>query len=296
VITIRTAETDADLELWRQVRMVVMPNERTASVEEMRRTARADQLLLLSFSDGDLAGSGIAGRSDLEGSGFVAPRVLPHARRQGLGTRLLTQLADHVADLGFAIASAGVEDAGSLAFGERHGFREVDRQVEQIRPIGSEPVPALPDGVEIVSIAERPELWPVTYERVALQAFEDFAVTSAIHASPAEWEADWINEPACMFVALADGDVIGTAGLMLDTDQPARAELALTAVRREWRGRGVASALKRWTHAWAARNGITEVYTWTQRGNDDMRRLNTHLGYTTRTESITLQAPLPLPR
>jgi mycothiol synthase len=70
--------------------------------------------------------------------------------------------------------------------------------------------------------------------------------------------------------------------------------LALTAIRREWRHRGVASALKRWTHAWAADNAITEVYTWTQRGNENMRRLNTYLGYTTRTESISLRAPLPL--
>lgn len=98
-----------------------------------------------------------------------------------------------------------------------------------------------------------------------------------------------------MFVAVADGEVIGCAGLLLDTDRPSRAENALTAVRREWRGRGVASALKRATLAWAAANGIAEVYTWTQRGNADMRRLNEHLGYLTCTESISLRAPLPLP-
>ncbi len=66
-------------------------------------------------------------------------------------------------------------------------------------------------------------------------------------------------------------------------------------MRRDWRGRGVASALKRRTLAWAAANGIREVYTWTQRGNADMRRLNEHLGYVTRTESITVRAALPLP-
>jgi hypothetical protein len=39
---------------------------------------------------------------------------------------------------------------------------------------------------------------------------------------------------------------------------------------------------------------LREVYTWTQRGNDDMRALNTHLGFTTRTESLTMHATLPL--
>ena len=41
-ITIRRAESDADLESWRQVRMAVVPNERTATVGEMRRTETAD--------------------------------------------------------------------------------------------------------------------------------------------------------------------------------------------------------------------------------------------------------------
>jgi hypothetical protein len=46
--------------------------------------------------------------------------------------------------------------------------------------------------------------------------------------------------------------------------------------------------------AWAAEHGITEIYTWTQRGNDSMRRLNEHLGFTNGIVSITMRAPLPL--
>jgi GNAT superfamily N-acetyltransferase len=66
-----------------------------------------------------------------------------------------------------------------------------------------------------------------------------------------------------MFVAIADGEVIGCAGLLPDPDQPGRAEHALIAVRRDWRRRGVATALKRTTLAWAAAKGFTEVCTWT---------------------------------
>ena len=79
-----------------------------------------------------------------------------------------------------------------------------------------------------------------------------------------------------------------------DEDEPTRAENALPAVRRDWRRRGVAAALKRATLAWAAAHGISEVYTWTQIGNADMRRLNEHLGYVTRHQSITMRADLPL--
>ncbi len=97
-----------------------------------------------------------------------------------------------------------------------------------------------------------------------------------------------------MFVALAGGEVIGCAGLLPDTDDPERAEHAVTVVRRDWRRRGVAVALKRTCLAWAASRDLREVYTWTQRGNDGMRALNTRLGFATRTESLTMHASLPL--
>ena len=96
MIAIRRAEADADLEAWRQIRLAVVPNERCASVEELRRGATPESLFLLADLDGALAGSGLAGRSDLAGQGFVAPRVLPGARRRGVGSMLLRELCAHV--------------------------------------------------------------------------------------------------------------------------------------------------------------------------------------------------------
>lgn len=97
-----------------------------------------------------------------------------------------------------------------------------------------------------------------------------------------------------MFLALYDDRVIGCAGVHRDTDQPERGENALTAVRRDWRGRGIAAHLKRRTLQWAEDNGLTELYTWTQAGNVPMLTLNERLGYVTRQQSITLARPLPL--
>jgi GNAT superfamily N-acetyltransferase len=148
--------------------------------------------------------------------------------------------------------------------------------------------------VEIVAVSERPELWRAAYDTVGKQAFQDMATVSALDITLEQWERDWITSQDATFIALAGGEVIGCAGLMPDTDNPRRAEHALTAVRRDWRRRGVAAALKRCTLAWAAAHGLTEVYTWTQRGNGDMRALNTHLGFVTRTESLSMRASLPL--
>ena len=39
---------------------------------------------------------------------------------------------------------------------------------------------------------------------------------------------------------------------------------------------------------------LTEVYTWTQRGNEDMRALNERLGYVYRSETINVRASLPV--
>jgi GNAT superfamily N-acetyltransferase len=201
-----------------------------------------------------------------------------------------------VQSLGFDEAGAHVDDPGSLAFAERFGFREVDRQVEQVRVVlDEEPVPPPPEGVTIVSVEERPDLWRAAYDTVAAQAFADMALDRPVEATLEQWENEWMTWPAGTFVAVADGEVIGCAGLMQDTDFPERAENALTAVRRDWRGHGVAAALKCTALAWAAEHGIREVYTWTQRGNDDMRLLNERLGYITRAVSISVRGPLPLP-
>jgi N-acetylglutamate synthase-like GNAT family acetyltransferase len=97
-----------------------------------------------------------------------------------------------------------------------------------------------------------------------------------------------------MFLALVDGEVIGCAGLLVDTDRPDRAENALTAVRRDWRGRDVALHLKRCTLQWAAAHGLAEVYTWTQARNTPMLRLNERLGYVVGKTSVSLERRLPL--
>jgi mycothiol synthase len=291
---LRRAESDADLEAWRRVRTAVVPNERAPSIEELRRVETPDRLLLLAELDGELAGSGLASRSEMAGLGSLAPRVLPQARRQGVGTALLEALAAHLDGLGFSEANAMVDDAGSLAFAERFGFREVDLQVEQVRTIGREEPPRVPDGVELVSLAERPDLSEAVYAQVAVEALADIPVSPPLEVSLEDWERGWVSLPEGTFLALAGGDVVGCAGLMLDPDRPDRAEHSLTAVRRDRRGRGVAKALKQATIAWAAENGVRELYTWTQRGNEPMQRLNERLGYVVRSRCWTVRGPVSL--
>ena len=292
-LILRVAVTDADLEAWRRVRLSVLPNERCQTVDWMRQSMTPERVYLVAELDGVLAGSGLGGRGDLGNAG-LHPRVLPWARRRGVGTAILLELAERAERLGFREAGTNVDDSGSLAFADRFGYREVDRQIEQVRVIGAEYPATAPDGIEIVAVADRPELWRQAYDPLALQAFDDMALDRPLLATLEQWERDWLSWPEAMFLALADGEIVGCAGLERDTDVPDRAENALTAVLRGRRGLGIASALKRTTLAYAADNGIREVYTWTQQGNVAMRRLNEHLGYVERAVSITVRAPLPL--
>ena len=294
---LREVRTEADYDGWRSVRLAVVPGERTGTVEELMEgaAARPGRVFLLAERDGVVVGSGVADRSDLGGRGSVTPRVLPPYRRQGIGTTLLRALTEHVAGLGFSVASATVDDDGSLAFAHRYGFSEVDRQVEQLRTIGTESRPPVPTGVQIVTVAQRPELWSLAFEQVGRAAVKDMAVVSPLQLTLDEWEREWINTPEATFLALAGPDeIVGLASLYLDKDVPDRSEQGFTAVRADWRGKGIASTLKRMTLWWAAEHGIREVYTWTQTGNDNMRRLNEHLGFRYGIVSIDVTAPLPL--
>lgn len=292
-LLLRVAESDEDLEAWRRVRMEVMPNERVATIEWIRQSMTPERVYLVAELDGVVVGSGLGGRSDLGDAG-LHPRVIPSARRRGVGTAILLELADRATRLGFAEAVAHVDDEGSLAFAERFGYREVDRQLEQVRTIGEEPWPDVPPDLTVVTVADQLDLWPAAYDPLALQAFSDMALDRPVIVTLEQWERDWLDSPEATFLALAGGDVVGMAGLQLDTDEPERAEHATTAVLRGWRGRGIGELLKRTTLAWAADHGIREVSAWVPQHNGPMRRLNERLGYADRGVSIMVRRSLPI--
>ena len=148
------------------------------------------------------------------------------------------------------------------------------------------------DGVEFVSIAERPELLAEAYA-VALQGYEDMPI-DGIDIPLESWLQEEATLPAGSFVALANGEIVGYAGLMRWPDDPSKAEHGLTVVHRDWRRRGLASALKQREIAWADENGIRELVTWTQTGNENMQRVNERLGYVVRSYSIAFTRDLPL--
>jgi GNAT superfamily N-acetyltransferase len=293
-IEVRPAETDADLEGWIRVKRAVIPNESAWTVREFRERAEPDRLVLVAELGGEIVGAGLAGRSDVQGRGFVIPRVHPDARRRGVGTAMLARLAQHVAGLGFDKAWGSADDPGSRAFAERFGFEEVDREVEQVIALPAElPHAPLPEGVEVVSVAYRPELLREAYSLASAEGYADLAIDGDVVVKLDDWLRDEATLPGGSFVALDQGRIVGYSGLMRH-DSAGVAEDGLTVVARDWRRRGLAMALKRLELAWAAEHGFNEVHTWTQRRNEGMRAVNERLGYEYRTVGFKMMGPVPL--
>jgi GNAT superfamily N-acetyltransferase len=293
---IRPAESDADLAALVAVWNAVTPAEPTSvDVIRERRARRPGRRYVVAESDGAVVGAGFAGPSDSPGRGFLSPRVLPDARRRGAGSALLLDLAGHLAGAGFELASSHVDgrDAGSLAFARRFGFEVVDRQVEQVRDVGDEPEPGVPGGLELVSIADCPELLERAYREVAVEAYAGLPLSMPVEIPLEDWLREEATLPGGSFVAVTGDEVVGYAGL-LRHEHDGVAEHGLTAVRGDRRRGGVATLLKRAQLAWAASNGVRRLVTWTQTGNEGMQAVNERLGYRVDSVSLTVRAPLPL--
>src|ERR1700704_23886 len=97
-VTLRPAESAADLEAWSRIRRLVVPNESAPTIEQLRAEESPLRLLILAESEGATIGSGVADRSQITGS-FVAPRVLEAHRRRGVGTAILGTLLDRAGSL-----------------------------------------------------------------------------------------------------------------------------------------------------------------------------------------------------
>jgi len=87
------------------------------------------------------------------------------------------------------------------------------------------------------------------------------------------------NDPDWRVVAAAGGEVVGYSKFHLPQARPGVAVHDITGVKRAWRGRGIAGALKRAQIAWAKERGYERLETWNEERNAPIRKLNECLGY-----------------
>jgi GNAT superfamily N-acetyltransferase len=260
--------------------------------------AHADHV---AFIDGEPAGSGFVAiqpsRPDVAMSMIT---VLPDFRRRGVGTGLYRAISTWSAEHGIdrIDAEAEADDAESVGFATRRGFVEIEQTGRMVLDLaGVEPPPIdPPPGIEIVSWADRPDAAHGMYE-VAAEGYRDIPGNADDAMESFE---DWLahdmkgpgDRPEATFVALAGDEVVGYAKLFLTAARPSIAAHDMTAVRRTWRGKGVAGGLKRAQIGWATRNGYAQLTTGNELRNEPIRRLNARLGYREAPGRILLRGPL----
>jgi mycothiol synthase len=298
-IRIEHPERKDEIEAWAEILWQV--EGLRMGVEELRHSFEADRdsLWALAYLDGEPAGTGVSRASSTVGESYGAVRVLPDRRRRGVGSELLRAVAGHTRAAGRAQIWGLIlaDDQASLDFAGQRGFSEVGRERDVVLDVSNaEPVaPDPPAGITLVSFAERPDLIPAV---VAVDG--EVSVDVPTHGTQQPMgEPEWMREnvegpgaflEAC-FVALAGDEVVGyTAIRRYGTGSP-EAENRLTAVRRPWRGRGIATALKRAQIERARKAGIERIFTTNDETNVAMRGVNARLGYEPLPERVVVSGP-----
>ncbi len=297
VIEVRRAISDDEIATFLKTGPKIFPG--TPTLEGFRHRERTwGSVNLLSLVDGSPAGIGWTGPVQQSGlwCGFG---VVPESRRQGAGSALYEGLSDVARERGLdgLLLEVLQSDSDSLAWVERRGFTEIERQEALALDLTAhEPAEVTPpEGIELVTRAARPDLTREMYD-VGVEAARDIpGLDGGNDPSFESWAAFEIERPSrdpeLCFIALAGGRVVGFASLDVFPDDVFH---GLTAVARDWRGRGVGAALKRSQIEAAKTRGFPRLLTESQHENEPMRRLNERLGFRPEPSmsTIVLRGPL----
>jgi GNAT superfamily N-acetyltransferase len=241
----------------------------------------------LAYVDGTLAGSAFSAvRGERPDVVFALITVLEPHRRQGVGKALFEVVSESARARGIGVLESFVDEAeaASVAFATERGFEAVERferLVLELTAVGDIAATTAED-VRIARWAGDEATARGAYA-VALEAYRDEPDGEHNIVEPYEaWLAhDFarLATTAPTFVALVGGEVVGYSQLTMTSARPGEAAHAFTGVKRSWRGRGVATALKRTQIRWAKENGVERLATQNEERNAPMLKINERLGY-----------------
>jgi L-amino acid N-acyltransferase YncA len=297
VIELRTVETEADIDLYLEIRNRVHPDLPMPLKAVLAQRRRPGNLDVIAELDGVAAGAMSVdefGGAPSSGLAFMTIRVLREARRRGVGTALYARASEHARFLGKseAMVMARHVDEESLAYYPKRGFEERGRmQVVELELATAHVEVHVPDGIEIVLATEEHDR---AVHAVALESMPDIPTAEPMEAGELErWRARFLGDGVlrdCSFLALDHGRVVGFAILGLLDDETG--DHWLTGVARSARGKGVALALKQAQIVAAKESGLHVLRGQNDLANAAMRRVNEKLGYQRRFEWVHLVGPL----
>jgi GNAT superfamily N-acetyltransferase len=300
-IEIRPVSGMDDLERWVAIHNRVQPGDTaTTDAKALVRALQTERADLLAYADGVPVGTAVvSGDAESVDSGrpYFQVSVLPEYRGRGIGDALLRAASDEARRFGRTGLSCDIDadDAYSRAFLERRGFVEyrVWERLDLHLEAHEGAAPAAPTGVELTSIAERPELLQGMHG-VAAEVYPELGGHIARFAeSFVDWQvyalADSHNLLDLALLAVAGDEVVAFATARDHTD--VLAELRMVAVLPAWRGRGVALALVGAQVARAQETRRGQLSTWVPEGRP-AARVYRALGFERTGGSVEFRGPL----
>ena len=298
-VSIRPAQTREDLAAVLDVSRRVSGGPAPAVAElEYALANEPGTTFLLGYYGDELAASGVGKISPLVGCLFAMVRVLPEFRRRGVGEAMYHALSAHARSVGREelFGRLREDDGAAMSAVRARGFREIGREFPVVLDLtkASASAGSPPAGIEISNLVERPDLAHTAWE-VEVEAAPDIPTEGGVEAWPFErWRSMVLDSPISLpeaaVIAVSGDEVVGSAFRYAMTD--GAAEHGLTAVRRAWRSRGIATALKSAQINWARAAGYAELHTSNDETNFAMRGINARLGYKPAPAYVMVRGPL----
>lgn len=232
-------------------------------------------------------------------------RVTPDYRRQSIGTALAEQVAAFLAPLDPITlwAYTRENEVDGLRLAARYGFAQEARFIQSQLDLAAFDPAAFGNVTErlaaqgitlqtLADLADDPDrdhkLW-----RLDMAISEDLPGEEEIHEiSLDEWRKLVLEDdtllPEGYVVAVQDGEYLGMSQLVSDRASDVL-YTGLTGVRREWRRRGLALAMKVRVLSWAKAQGYPTVKTGNEERNVGMLAINERLGFVSEPAGIKLE-------
>jgi len=227
-------------------------------------------------------------------------RVHPAHQRKGVGGALFERLVEAVRErAAIAVRSDAQESKqASIDFLAHRGFTEIQRYWESVLDVGAfdfdafstAEARAAQNGITLTTFAAELEQHGPSEEM--LQAIYEMDQTAAMdiplpdpftkipHDEWRKWVMEAPNRLPDAFFLAKDGErYVGLSNMGHNPDQPGVLHQGFTGVIREYRGKGVAMALKLQTVKYAREHGYREIRTGNNTRNRPMLRINEAMGF-----------------
>jgi GNAT superfamily N-acetyltransferase len=235
--------------------------------------------------------------------------VHPQWQRQGIGGMLYDRVVHELAKAGAKVASPSIPStsASGIEFVRKRGFVEKSRTVESRLDLG------MFDPTSFAKVVERLEGEGITIADFSselrddpsagkkLKDVEDDGAVDVPHAVTDnlmdyhDYEIIILNSPIMIwegsFVAKEGGVYVGSSSLF-ESGIEGVIDQGFTVVRRGYRGRGIAQAVKLRTALFAKKKGMRYIRTYNDSENAPMLAVNRKMGFAKQAEWIVFEKEL----